>query len=112
MNDYSNLFKNDNNLNKESLEDLYKTKILEIGTPNKNNRIFSEEIFKDFEGDTISEVVLNENNPTKEDFEELLFLNERQIKKRKNSTANNILKNKKERKIRSTSYYRNFKKKK
>ena len=111
MNDYSNLFKNDNNLNKESLEELYKTKILEIGTPNKNNRIFSEEIFKDFEGDTISEVVLNENNPTKEDFEEL-FLDERQIKKRKNSTANNILKNKKERKIRSTSYYRNFKKKK
>lgn len=111
MNDYSNLFKNDNNLNKESLEDLYKTKILEIGTPNKNNRIFYEEIFKDFEGDTISEVVLNENNPKKEDFEEL-FLNERQIKKRKNSTANNILKNKKERKIRSTSYYRNFKKKK
>lgn len=106
MNDYSNLFKNDNNLNKESLEELYKTKILEIGTPNK-----TEEIFKDFEGDTISEVVLNENNPTKENFEEL-FLDEKQIKKRKNITANNILKTKKERKIRSTSYYRNFKNKK
>lgn len=63
--------------------------------------ISAENIFK--ENNTID----SSNNKQEE-----LFLNERQIKDRKNQTANDILKNKKERKIRSTSYYRNFKKKK
>lgn len=91
----------------------YTPKVLnELNRKVLDEKFNKEDLFKiDIEQNNTSVEIINQLKSNNENNKEL-FLSDEEIKKRKNQTANNVLKTKKERKIRSTSYYRNFKKKK